>query len=128
MNATLISIILTAFMIVGWILSLVLEIVNSIIVKRVDILMESFMNDVALVINTVNFFMKISNKDVVPIPNEHEQEIEEMLKEFLAKHGVVQPSPAPVPQPAPTPPQVAQSIAPAKAPTTKKKLFGRKNK
>ena len=136
MNATLISILLTALMIVGWILSFVLEIISSVVATRIDILLEAVMNDVDFIIKPINFFLKLNkNNNITPIPNQHEKEIEEMLKEFLEDQGAVQPpavppavAPAPAPIAPPTTSIVAQAIAPAKAPKKKLFSFGRKKK
>lgn len=115
-NVSVLSVILTALMLVGWVLSVVLELVSAFVMRRIDVLIEAAMHDVEFVINILDFVKKIGNKksNTLPIPNEHEDEIAEMVEEYMQQKGIDSSTAT-----------VTEAIAVAQSNTPKKKWFGR---
>lgn len=70
-NATPIAVLLTAFMLVGFILQIVLEIVYSIVVSRLNLLVEGLKADVEPIVKPVksvdSFLKKMKGEEVAPV-------------------------------------------------------------
>ena len=60
------TILITAFMLVSFVLQILLEIVYNLVVDRLNLLVEGFKTDMAPAIKTVNFFKKLKGEEIEP--------------------------------------------------------------
>ena len=60
------TILITAFMLVSFVLQILLEIVYKLVVDRLNLLVEGFKTDMAPAIKTINFFKKLKGEEIEP--------------------------------------------------------------
>ena len=82
-NANHFTVLITAFMLVGFVLQILLEIVYRLVVSRLTLLIEGIKADVAPVTKTVNFFKKLKGDEIKAEPEKSKQ------REWLDKKVVV---------------------------------------
>ncbi len=82
-NANHFTVLITAFMLVGFVLQILLEIVYKLVVSRLMLLVEGIKADIAPVTKTVNFFKKLKGEEVESDPEKNKQ------REWLDKNVVV---------------------------------------
>lgn len=82
-NANHFTVLITAFMLVGFVLQILLEIVYRLVVSRLTLLIEGIKADVAPVTKTVNFFKKLKGDEIEAEPEKSKQ------REWLDKKVVV---------------------------------------
>lgn len=86
-NANHFTILITAFMLVSFVLQILLEIVYRLVVDRLNLLVEGFKTDIAPAIKTVNFFKKLKGEEIEPEEekNKHREWLDKKVVDYRAK-------------------------------------------
>ena len=69
-EVTLLALIQLAFMVVGWVLGVVFEVVVSVVEKRASLILDGFKEDFSAVISAVNFFKRMKGDEEWQRPSE----------------------------------------------------------
>lgn len=85
------AIITLALSVIGWILAVLLEIIQTIIEKKCEFIVEAFQADIEPVVNfatkTGNFFKKIAGQETSPVPaNTPPTKNRELLEKLVEEH------------------------------------------
>lgn len=80
-RVTLVAIIFSAFMLVGWLIGVVLDIAIEVVERRVDLLISAIMSDMNIVISTVNFFKKRQGEEVEQISEKNREKLQAIKEE-----------------------------------------------
>ncbi len=89
-NANHFTVLITAFMLVSFVLEILLEIVYKLVVDRLHLLVEGFKTDIAPAIKTVNFFKKLKGEEIEPEEegkNKHREWLDKNVKNFRAQRA-----------------------------------------
>ena len=78
------TILITAFMLVSFVLQILLEIVYKLVVDRLNLLVEGFKTDMAPAIKTINFFKKLKGEEIEPETekNKHRIWLDENVRDY----------------------------------------------
>lgn len=79
-EVTLLALVQLSFMIVGWVLGVVFEVVISVFEKRASLIVDGLKEDFSAVIKTVNFFKRIKGEEEVSHASEKNKSVLEQLK------------------------------------------------
>lgn len=88
-NANHFTILITAFMLVSFVLQILLEIVYKLVIDRLNLLVEGFKADIAPAIKTVNFFKKLKGEEIEPEEekNKHREWLDKKVVDFRAERA-----------------------------------------
>lgn len=88
-NANHFTILITAFMLVSFVLQILLEIVYKLVVDRLNLLVEGFKTDIAPAIKTVNFFKKLKGEEIEPEEekNKHREWLDKNVVNYRAQRA-----------------------------------------
>lgn len=88
-NANHFTILITAFMLVSFVLQILLEIVYKLVVDRLNLLVEGFKTDIAPAIKTVNFFKKLKGEEIEPEQekNKHREWLDKNVVNYRAQRA-----------------------------------------
>ena len=88
-NANHFTVLITAFMLVSFVLQILLEIVYKLVIDRLNLLVEGFKADIAPAIKTVNFFKKLKGEEIEPEEekNKHREWLDKKVVDFRAERA-----------------------------------------
>lgn len=89
-NANHFTVLITAFMLVSFVLQILLEIVYKLVVDRLQLLVEGVKTDIAPAIKTVNFFKKLKGEEIEPEEegtNKHREWLEKKVVNYRTKRA-----------------------------------------
>lgn len=85
-NANHFTILITAFMLVSFVLQILLEIVYKLVVDRLNLLVEGFKTDITPAIKTINFFKKMKGEEIEQEEkNKHREWLDKKVVDYRAK-------------------------------------------
>ena len=79
-EVTLLALVQLAFMIVGWVLGVVFEVVISVLEKRATLILDGLKEDFSAVISAVNFFKRMKGEEEWEKPSEKNKSLLSKLK------------------------------------------------